>query len=205
MSAILDFDPHQQYSTIDNRPDFRSDAERTSSLLSIYNHRNPDIAYTERLAEELINICGAWITVYKRTRDTGNKDEVWDEDADPKYKVGVRLKGKFVPEPAEISQTRWGVDVQNQTTVNFARTSVLKQFGKETISEGDILIVPHNTLTVVQSTDLRDGIHNRVDTYRVLKSSDVGNFKYRWLYWACLVQNITGDPSIQVNFKMDPS
>lgn len=205
MAAILNFDPHQQYSSIDKLPDFRSDSERENSPLSVYNHDNPDIAWAERQAEEIINLSGAWITIYKRARNIGNKDEIWDEDADPKYKAGIPIKGKFIPEPAEISLTRFGADLVNQTTIHFARTGVISKFGKEMIAEGDILIIPHNTMAVVQSTDLRDGVHNRVDTYVVKRSSDVGNFKYRWLYWACLVQNITGDPSIQVSFKTNPS
>ncbi len=203
--SITDFDPQQQFSSIDKLPDHRSDAERLNSLLSIYNHDNPDIAYVERLAEEMINISGTWITVFRRQRNEANRDDVWEEDPDPTYRNGIKLKGRFVPAPAEAQLTRWGLDLPNQTTVQFSRANVLKMFGKKMIAEGDILIVPHNTLSIAQVTDLRDGPSNRIDTFRCLKSSESGNFKYRWIYWTCLVENVTGDKTIQVDFRKENS
>jgi hypothetical protein len=198
--AIHNFDFGQKFSSIDKLPDHRNDAQKQNSLLSSFNHDSPDIAYAERLAEELINLSGGWITVFQRTRNHGNKDEVWEEDADPTYKAAKRLKGYFTPAPAEIQLTRWGVDTPTQTTVHFARSSIYKEFGKRMVSEGDILVVPHNTLTAAQAPDLREGVRNRIDRFRVIKSSDTGNFKYRWLYWSCLVENITGDETIDIPF-----
>lgn len=202
---LYNFDPHQQYSSIDKIPDTRTDEERLNPLLALYNPDSMDMAYAERSADELINLSGAWITVYKRNRKTGHRDEVWDEDADPTYKLGVKMKGLFAPAPAEILLTKFGVDIQNQTTVHFARTAVLKQFGLEMIAEGDVLVIPHNTLTVTQNTDARSGPLNRMDTFRVIKSSDTNNFRYRWLYWSCLVENLTGDVSIQVDHRNEQS
>jgi hypothetical protein len=200
-----EIDIRQQFSNIDQQPDWRSDAERLNSPLSLYNHQSRDLAMMERNAEELINLTGAWLTIFRRTRNTGHKDEVWDEDADPTYSNGVKMKGKFAPEPAEAVLTKWGVDIPNNTIIHFSRAAVIKEFGKRMIAEGDIIIVPHNTMSVLQSTDLRDGPANRIDTYRVVKASDTQNFKYRWLYWSCLVQNITGDASIQVDFRQEHS
>jgi hypothetical protein len=203
--AIHDFDPQQQFVSIDKLPDPRLDQEKTNSLLSSYNHDSPDIAYAERLAEELVNLSGAWITVYQRTQNEGNKDEVWDEDADPTYRNGKKIKGFFEPAPADIQLTRYGVDIQNQTTVHFSRANIFQTFGKRMISEGDVLIVPHNTMSAAQIPDIREGVHNRVDRYRVIKASDSGNFKYRWLYWSALIENITGDQTIDVSFRTEKS
>jgi hypothetical protein len=161
--SIHDFDFHQQFVTIDKVPDNRTDAEKLNSPLSVYNHDSPDIAYAERQAEEIINLSGAWLTVFKRTRNQGNRDDVWDEDADPTYKGGIKLKGYIVPQPAETTLTKFGVDVENNTTIHFCRAIIYKTFGDLMISEGDILIIPHNTLTVVQNTDLRTGMGNRMD------------------------------------------
>lgn len=202
--SIHDFDFQQKFTNIDKLPDHRSDAEKFNSKISVYNHDSEDLAYAERLAEEIINISGAVITVFKRRRNEAGGDEVWEEDADPTYKHGVRIKGRFAPEPAEISLTRWGVDVPNQTTISFARAVILKQFGKEMIAEGDVLVVPHNTLIGTQFTDIRDGASNRMDQYRVLKSGDAGNFKYRWIYWNVLAEALSGDDTIQVDFRKEP-
>jgi hypothetical protein len=197
---IHDFNFQQSFSNIDDLPEHRTEAEKQLTELSVYNHGSPDISYAERLAEEIINISGAPIMVYKRGRNP--LDDVWEEDADPTYERGLKLKGWFTPEPAEISLTRYGVDVPNKTNVVFSRATVLKQFGNRMIAEGDILIVPHNTLIGTQFTDTRDGsADNRIDQFRVIKSGDTGNFKYRWLYWSCNVENVTGDSTIQVDFR----
>jgi hypothetical protein len=199
---IYSFDKHQEFNNIDKIPDFRSDEEKLNSPLSLYNHQSNDIAYAERTAEELINLSGAWITVFKRRR-ASNRDDVWEEDPDPTYKNGIKIKGMFAPEPAEITLSRFGVDVENNVTIHFSRSNVMKLFNKAMIAEGDVLLVPHNTMTVVQNIDLRDGPGNRVEKFRVLKSSDTGNFKYRWLYWTVVAQNITGDETIDVTFNKD--
>jgi hypothetical protein len=201
---IHNFDFKQQFSTIDRTPDFRSEEEKLNSLLSVYNHDSQDISYAERLSEEIINLSGAWMVVYKRRRNEGNRDDVWDEDADPTYHNGKHVKGRFVPAPAEIALTRWGVDVPNQTTITFSRSVILKEFGRLMIAEGDVIVVPHNTLIGTQFTDLREGTNNRMDMFRVLKSSDTGNFKYRWIYWSCFCEAQLIDDSTKVPFRTDP-
>jgi len=201
--GLYNIDGHQQFISIDNVPDNRSDAEKENSMLSVYNQQNNDIALMERQIEEMINITGAPTTVFRRVRNQANKDEIWDEDADPTYQKGIKIKGLFVPQPAEAALTRYGIDSQNQMTIHYSRANVLKIFGKLMIAEGDIIIVPHNTLTVTQTTDLRDGVGNRMDRYRVIKSSDTVNFKYRWMYWSCVLENLTGDTSIDVEFSKE--
>lgn len=202
MPPIYNFDPHQQYTSIDKLPDFRSDEEKQNSPLSVYNHDSNDIAYAERQVEEIVNISGAWVIVYNRTRSPG-KDEVWEEDADPTFKNAIRLKGFFAPQSAEAQLNKWGVDVENKLTIHFSRATVLKLFGEQMISEGATIILPHNTLSVATNTDLRSGVGNRMDRYRVIKSTDTGNFKYRWLYWSCDLENLTGDKSIDVEFSKE--
>lgn len=203
--GIYNFDPHQQFSSIDKLPDHRDDGDRLNSPLSLFNHDSMDLAWAERQAEELINLSGAWLTIFKMNRKTGNRDEVWDEDADPTFRNGKKIKGWFAPKPAEAMLKQFGVDIENDATIFFSRANVLQQFGKEMIAEGDIIIVPHNTLHPAQSTDSRDGPMNRIDTYKVMKATDTGNFKYRWLYWSCSCQNILGDPSMQVDHRTEPS
>ena len=201
---IYNFDNKQSYVTIDKVPDFRSDEEKLNSLLSIYNHGNPDIAYAERLAEEIINISGAWVTVYPRAINSGNRDDIWDEDADPKFHRGVKLKGYFAPKPVAAQMTKWGIDAPNQTSVWFSRANIYKLFGNRMVTEGDIIILPHNTMSVIQD-DNRDGLGTKMDRFRVISASDQGNFKFRWIYWVCACENITGDPTVDVEFVKNNS
>lgn len=197
---IYNFDGSQQYAT-NGQPDFRSDAEQLNSPLQSYDPNNPDLAYAEKQAQEMINLAGAWITVYKRLRNELKKDEVWEEDADPSYGTPIKIKGVFSPSPAEIKLTRWGVDVPNQFDISFSRANVLELFGRNMIAEGDVLVVPTNTLAITQNTDLRDGADNRLDMFRVVKSVDAGSFKYRYLYWLCTVMALTGDRTVDVIFR----
>ena len=81
--GLYNIDGHQQFISIDNVPDNRSDAEKENSMLSVYNQQNNDIALMERQIEEMINITGAPTTVFRRVRNQANKDEIWNEDADP--------------------------------------------------------------------------------------------------------------------------
>lgn len=199
---LYNFDSHQEFISIDKIPDNRSDDQKLNSMLSLYNHQKPDLALAERWAEEMINQAGAWLSVYNRTRD-GQRDEVWDENADPTFSKAIKLKGMFAPQPVEAQMTKWGVDTQNQLTIHFSRANVFKLFGNRMIAEGDTIIVPHNTLSVVQNNDLREGVGNRMDRYRVIKANDTGNFHYRWLFWSCLSENLTGDKTIDVQHSKE--
>ena len=201
---LYSFDQKQEFISIDKIPDFRSDEEKLNSPLSTYNHQSPDLAYAERIVEEMINLSGAWVTVYLRAINSGNKDETWDEDADPKFFKGIKIKGYFAPKPVESVLTKWGVDTPNQTKIWFSRANVYKLFSNRMISAGDLIVVPHNTMSIVQ-IDARDGVGTRMDRFRVINAADDGNFKYRWLYWQATCENLTGDPSIDAPFIPEKS
>jgi hypothetical protein len=189
--------PNQGFSSLGGLPDFRTDAEKLNSPLSIYNHNSPDIAWAERAAEEMINISGAWVTIFPRTANA-EADDLWEEDADPTYKSGVKLKGYFVPQPVSITLTKWGIDAPNGTTVIFSRAIIFQTFNDRMLRPGDVLEVPHNTLSPVQAPQELGSLGNRMDKFRILNAQDTGNFKYRWLYFSCRVENLTGDETIQV-------
>lgn len=205
LMALYDFSQSQDYISMDKQPDHRSDQERLNSPLSTYNHDSPDLAWAERTIEEMINLSGAWITVYKRGRNLANQDEVWEEDADPVYSRGIKVKGFFAPAPAESLLSRYGVDTPNQFAIFFSRAAIIQQFGAKMVAEGDVLTVPHNTMSVAQNVDVRDGPSNRIDQYRVIKSNDVGNFKYRWLFWKTECELLLGDKTIEVEFRQENS
>lgn len=200
MTPIYDFSDKQQFISIDKVPDFRSDQEKLLSPLSVYDHDNVDIAYAERLAEELVNICGAWITYFARTNNAGGVDEVWDEDADPTYKSGLKMKAFFAPKPIEIELTKWGVDAPNKTVVIFSRAVLIQTLGEKRLPRpGDVIEVPHNTLVPIVAPDGMSGI--RMDKYRIINVQDTGMFKYRWLYYSATVESLTGDQTIQIEHR----
>lgn len=176
--------------SIDDVPDHRSDVEKVFSPISIYNPLKPDMGYAERMALELIHISGAWIRLFVRT-DNADYNKVYDEDPNPSYKNGILLKAFFKPEPVQIELTKWGVDAPNTTTVVFARSEILQQFGeKRMIRAGDMVEIPHNSTG--------PGAARR---FRVIDATDQGNFMYRWLYFSALVQNITDDKTLDIDHK----
>jgi hypothetical protein len=194
---IHDFQSEQGFQSPKGTNDFRSCAEKELSKLSIYNHDNPDLAYAERTAEELINLIGAIVFVHPRTENMGNADEVWDEDDDPTYENSTVLKAYFQPEAPNIELTKYGIDSPTKVTIFFARTKILNTFGERMVRTGDLIEVPHNTLTPLQVADI-GGIQNRMDRFRVLNATDDTNYRYRWMYWKCVMENITGSDTIDV-------
>lgn len=197
--GIHNFSTKQEYISIDKLPDHRSDDERFFSPLATYNHDSADIAYAERLAEEIVNLSGAWVTVFLRT-DNASADEVWEEDPDPTYRSGVLMKGFFAPEPANLELTKWGIDSPNKSTIIFSRAALYKSFGDRLIRPGDIIEAPHNTMTQAATPTPYES-SDKFDRYRVLNGVDSGNFKYRWLYWNCVTELITGDATIDVEHR----
>lgn len=166
----------------------RSDIEQRATPLQIHDPESRDMTMANRLARELVNISGAEVIIYPRTENEAY-DDVWEEDADPTYKAGKRIKGFFVPQPIAAALTQWGIDIENKTTVVFAREEIFETFGKRMIREGDIIELPYNA-------SLR-----QLGRYRVLNAFDSGNYRYNWLYYSCNVENITGDKILDVDHK----
>lgn len=198
--SIHNFSMGQEFISIDNLPDHRTEQEKQFTDLSLFNHDSPDLAYYERNAEELVNISGAWTTIFLRTDNNGTVDEVWEEDPDPTYKAGEKLKGYFAPDKIAIELTKWGVDTPNKTAVVYSRAVLFKRFGRRMLRPGDVIEIPHNTLSPVQEAPI-GGQVNRIDKYRIIDVGDTGNFKYRWLYYRCFVENLTGDVTIQIEHR----
>lgn len=172
------------------QPSFRSDVERKDTPLKQYDPESADMAFANRIAQEIIEISGAEVIVYPRT-DNGSFDPTWEEDADPSYKAGKHLKAYFAPQPMKSELTPWGYDTSNQTTLVFCREEVYAVFGSRMIREDDLISIPYNSAIM----------HKRPDKYRVLNAFDFGNFKYNWLYFSCMVENITNDSNQDVNHK----
>jgi len=187
---------NQQVSTADRVPDFRSDIEQTFSPLSLYNHDKPDIAYAERMAGELINLSGAWVTVFaKQPKNNSDEIEVWDEDADPIYSSGKQLKAYIKPDNIAYELTRWGIDNPLKLNIVFHRPTIISTFGKRLLAPGDVVRVPYNAARAI--LDPNRGEYD----FRILNVFDSGNFWYRWLYYTANTQLLTGDKAVRVRHK----
>lgn len=192
--GIHQFDsPQEKFISIDNLPDYRSEVEKFLTPISIYNHDSPDLALSERMAEEVINISGAVVTVYIRMpKGDSEQLEVWDEDADPVYANGLMMKAYFKPEPVLTELTKWGVDVPIRVTLVFSRAMILKELGHRMLQPGDVIQAPYN---------LPDTHNKGIMRFRVLNSTQEGFFKYRWLYNKVICELITGDEALDVKFN----
>lgn len=172
------------------QPSFRSDVERRETPIKVYDPDSADMAFAGRIAQEIIDISGAEVIIYPRT-ESGSYDTTWEEDADPTYRAGKHLKGYFAPQPLQSKLSIWGVDIDNQTNVIFCRAEIFRLLGDRMVQEDDIIEIPYNTAS----------IRKKPDRYRVLSASDLGNFRYNWLYHNCVVENITGDDNIDITHK----
>jgi len=180
----------ERFISIDELPDHRTETEKQHTPLAVYNHAKPDLAYAERLAEETINISGAFVTLYQKEPyvDRDDLDDVWDEDADPIYREGIDLKAWFKVDSLNIEVTKWGVDSPLQTTITFPRAALAKLVGLERlITVGDVIEVPYN------APKLRGPAR-----FRVLNAYDAGNWHYRWLYYTAVCELLTGDEALRV-------
>ncbi len=166
---------------------FQSNMEKQHSPLQLHDPANPDHGFVRSIAEEIVNISGASLVVYIRTDNSF--DDVWEEDADPTYYPGERIKGYFAPQPKETELTPWGADTPNATKVTFSRSAVINQFGDRMIRIGDVIELPYNARGAVKP-----------DRYRVLNAADAGQFRYEWFYWDCAVESITDDITIDPDF-----
>jgi len=165
---------------------FRSDVERTHPLLQLHDSESVDHGLAATISDEIINISGGEVLVYARA-ESQSYDDVYDEEPDPVYKRPIRIKAYFPPQPIAAQLVPWGLDVENQATVVFAKEQVIAEFGERMITIGDVIELPYNA----------SGI--RLDRYRVLNAFDSGNFRYNWLYWSCQVENLTDDITIGPN------
>lgn len=166
-----------------------------NSPLSLYNHEKQDIAYAERLAEEVVNLSGAIVTVFLKEpkRDSPELD-VWDEDADPLYQNGKVMKAYFKPEPTQGELTRWGYDLRLRMTAVFSRAALFKHpnVGQRLLQPGDVIEAPYNLPTNFDEGPLR---------FRIINTTQSGFFEYRWLYLECTCELLTGDKAVAVPFN----
>lgn len=185
---------NEQLSTMSSIPDLRSATQQEFSPLSIYNHEKPDIAYAERMAAELINLSGAWVTIFlKQPKNDAEELEVWDEDADPIYTGGIGIKAYMKPDTVSLELTRWGIDVPLKLTIVFHRATLIDKLGKRLIAPGDAIRVPYNAARVLLSPGERKPFD-----FRIMNTFDSGNFWYRWLYYTAVTELITGDEAVKV-------
>jgi len=180
--TIHSFDRSQQFMSPEV-PDFRSDTQKSDPLGALYDHNNPDMAQAEAYALESLRISGAWITVIPRTDD--NKfDKSWNEDADPTYLAGADFKAFFAPPSPEVMLTKFGMDAPNSIDIIFSRAELLRTFGDRLLRNGDVIILPHNSLVI------------KATRFKILHVQDSGNYKYRFLYLTCTIENMNKDESL---------
>ena len=184
-----------EYSSIQDAPDYRSDGEKNS--FSIYDQSSPEIANMERQALDYIHSSGAITQVHLRTNELLGVDDVWEEDANPIYDLPKPFKGQFVPEPMSAALNKWGYEANAKFKINYSRAELLHELGNRLIRAGDVIIVPHNTLIQQQNTEFIDGNIGLANKFRVVGAQDTGNYNYRWLYWTCTVELLTGDITVR--------
>ncbi len=168
-------------------PDFRSDTEQLHSPLSIHNtDDDPEVRTARMLADEMVNLSGAEVTIYLRT-DNPNYDRVWDEDPDPTYWNPIGLKGFFKPDEFQLELKKWGADSVNKTEINFSHRQIFELTGHRMLRAGDVIKIPYNAATESLCPEY----------YRVINGTPTGNYKYHWLYYSCKIESLTADATVR--------
>jgi hypothetical protein len=186
--AIYNFDKSEGFTSLERVADHRPDHFKSNPQHAVYDHSNPDIALAEQTALENLRISGAWVTVLPRSDD--NKfDKTWNEDANPTYYTGYDLKAYFAAEPPEVTLNKFGHDAPVKLEATFSRAEILQVIGDRLIRIGDVVIVPYNSLVVPARR------------FRVLHAAETGNYRYRWIYLKCTLENMNKDESTQPRFE----
>jgi hypothetical protein len=198
-NSRFDFDDElqQAYSSLQNATDNRTDEQKSSSKIAIYDHTNPEIANMEMEALNLVEDSGAPTLVYRRTDDTGQTDETYNETSNPLYLPPNLIKGMFKTQSMSLVKVKWGIDADVKFKIDYSRAYLLGLYGSRLIRTGDVIAIPHNTLIQTQATEFLEGKINRLDKFRVVNAQDTGNFNFRWLYWSCDVEPLSGDIAIR--------
>lgn len=180
----------ERFISIDDLPDHRTDVEKEFTQLAVYNHAKSDYALAERLAEESINVGGAWVTLFIKEPfiDKDDFNTPWDEDANPIYRQGINIKAWFKVDSLNQELTRYGIDSPLQITVVFSRAVLSKAVGLERlVNPGDVIEAPYNS----------PKLHGPA-RFRVLNAYDSGNWHYRWLYYTAVCELLINDASLNV-------
>lgn len=192
---IHDFDQgREKFSSMDELPDFRSDVEKEFTPLSIFNNDKPDLALYERWAEEAINISGAWVTVFAKeptVKGEGHPMDIYDEDPDPQYRTGIKIKAHVKFDEWKLQLTRWGVDSELTANITFSRAFLGKTIGfGRMLNPGDVIEVPYN----------RSGSSGPL-RFRVKNENESGVVNYRWMYYSAICELIVGDNTLSVPYS----
>ena len=154
----------------------------------LFDYDSPDIKLASLRAKEMISISGADVTVYPRIKKF-DYDKTWEEDPNPLYGSGRKLKAFFVPKPTEAIITMAGIDAPNQMSIVFSRQDVIEIFGDRYVIPGDIIDAPYG------------GSVLKPRKYRIINAQDTGNFKYVWMYITCVCETIPDDITIDITHK----
>ncbi|MCK9557753.1 MAG: hypothetical protein M0R50_06900 [Candidatus Cloacimonetes bacterium] len=165
--------------------DFRSDVERSNPLYQVQDANAPDIALAKKIALEMIQVNGASVLIHVRT-DNMDHDKVFDEDANPTYWKPISFKGFFVPNPMEYELTQWGVDCANKQEIIFALEQVVAAYPNRLFRPGDLIELPFDSKS-----------QQKPKYFMIDNASEVGNFRYNWLYLKCSTTLIVGDTNIR--------
>ncbi len=165
---------------------YRSDVEQRHTPIALHDPESNDLQLARQLADEMINVSGAEVTVYVRT-ENADHDKTFDEDPDPTYWNPVKMKAFFKPQPLEAELKKWGVEIINKTEVVFSHLQLFREFGERMLRIGDVIQLPYNAATIALSPK----------NYRITNSTPSGNFRYNWLYFTCQVEVLTADITVR--------
>jgi hypothetical protein len=183
---IYSFSGINELAAVDTQIDFRSDVQQSNPLYQVQDVDSPDIALVKKIALEMIQVNGALVRVHMRTNNMDH-DKVFDEDADPTYWKPIGIKGFFVPNPMEYELTLWGVDCPNKQEIVFALQQVIAEVPKDRLFRpGDLIELPFDSQS-----------QQKPKYFMIDNASEVGNFRYNWLYLKCVTTLIVGDVNLR--------
>lgn len=115
-----------------------SDVDEETSLLSLYDTNNPDIAYFNLIDQENIKLSGSKVYYYTFYGET-SYDKVYLEERNKVIsKEPIVLWASYDPKVIEEAVSEFGLELTNDQTFVFNKTYIEQKLGREPRA-GDIL------------------------------------------------------------------
>jgi hypothetical protein len=112
--------------------------ELGESLLRMFDEDNPDIGLFNSIDQEIINLGGSKMTIYKYEREDTNIDDLYGEDTFKKTYTRRYAVGHYEPSLIEENLSEFGIELQNDQFFTFNKTYIEALLGRDLLP-GDII------------------------------------------------------------------
>ncbi len=144
--------------------------------LDLFDQNNNDLNLFNLIDQEIIQLAGADILVYKYFR-SDNHDDVYGEERNKVIsKEGILVVGQYEPKPMEENLSEFGIEISNDQIFTFNKSYIEQKLGRGFIP-GDVLKpkfqnIKYKVIESQEDSFAIFGVYHLVVTAKILRDSD---------------------------------